>query len=813
MLTNYLKTAYRTFVRQKGYSFINVAGLTLGLTCCLLIFQYVAFEYSFDRFHEHERDLYRVLQTTPIIGETFGGGGDDTAFPLGPALTEEVPEILHAARLHPEDDAVVSNPSRPERVFEEERAFYTDPAFLEMFTFPLVAGDAKTALEPGTILLSESAAQKYFGAENPMGQVLDVTDEIEKRYRVAGVFRDVPANSHLQFDLLLPIDDLIREEYADEPEGGWSRNNFNTYVQLQPGADRAAVGQKMTEVYKARRGEALREQGRTVHLSAQPLRDVHLNAEITARHTVVGSYRTVYFFTVIGLIILVIALVNYVNLATARAMGRAREVGVRKVVGAQREQLVVQFLCESALTNLAAAVLAVVLAVLLTPLVNDLAETHLTGERWMNPWFWAAFLVTLGIGTLLAGLYPAFVLSSFKPISVLKGKASPFAAQLWLRRGLVVLQFAASVVLLVGTAVVYNQLGYMRHMDLGIDLERVLTVNGPRVLPEGRNQEAAIATFVQELRRLPNVRHIATSESLPGQIFNRRGLPVRKAADNPASVIGGVATSIDTSFADLYGLELIAGKGFTDITVPDAEDAPGPVIASETAVRTLGFDTPTEAVGQALDLGGNEAYIAGVFKDFHWSSAHAARENAFFYLARGNPQVSIKMGTENLPRTLAAIEETYKRLFPDDPFRYAFADEQFDQQYRSDERFARLFGLFAGLAILIACLGLFGLAAFTAQRRTKEVGVRKVLGASVPGLVALLSADFLKLIAFAFVLAAPVAYFAMRRWLESFAYRIEIGPGVFVLTGALVLLIALMTVSYQAIKAATTDPVRSLRYE
>ncbi len=361
MAQAYFRATLRGLARRKGYSFINIAGLTLGLACCLVIFQFVALEYSFDRFHAHERDLYRVLQTTPLMSESFDGGrGDNTGFALAPALAELVPEVARVARLHPEyDGALVANPARSDLVFEEDHIFYADPAFLEMFSFPLVAGSSRAALEPGTMLLSEQAARKYFGDVNPIGQVLDVTGSTEQSYRVTGIFRDVPLNSHLQFEMLLPMEDLLQtEDYLNEPEGGWSWNNFTTYLQLVPSANVAAVERKMTQAYEARRGDMLREQGRKVRLWAQPLRDVHLNASIQSWDgIVVGSSRTVYFFTVIGLVTLMIALINYVNLATARALERAAEVGVRKAVGARREQLAGQFLFESALVNAVAALL------------------------------------------------------------------------------------------------------------------------------------------------------------------------------------------------------------------------------------------------------------------------------------------------------------------------------------------------------------------------------------------------------------------------------------------------------------------------
>ncbi len=814
MLKNYFKIAFRNLLNERVYSTINILGLSIGMACCLLIFQYVAFEYSFDLFHKHEPNLYRVLQSGVRGGEELDQGHAYTAQSLAPALAEGVPELSQITRLHT-DNIIISLPAYPEKVFEEEDVLYVDPGFLKMFTFPLVAGDVDKALKPGTALLSESAAEKYFREANPVGQVLEVIGQIEKSYRVAGIFQDVPANSHLQFEVLLPMDDLLRgENYSNEPEGGWSWNNFSTYVQLHPDADLAEAERKMTQVYLDHRGEWLRQQGFKSALHMQPFKDVHLNAEITGSVDVVmGSYRTVYFFMIIGLITLGIALVNYVNLATARALNRAQEVGVRKVVGAQRGQLIVQFLCESALTNVTAAALAVALVAWLTPVVNDLAEAQLTLSLWMNPNFWAAFLFTLCTGTLLAGLYPALVLSSFKPIAALKSKAGSFVAQLWLRRGLVVLQFTASVVLVAGTVVVYNQLSYMRGMDLGLDLEQVLTIEGPRVLPEETDRAAVTATFLQELRRLPAVRQVAASSTLPGQGFNWNGASIRKATDDPANAIRGVATYIDTTFANLYGLELMAGNGFEDITLSDAEDAPWTVITNETAVKALGFTSPIEAVDQMLDIGGYEARIIGVYKDFHWSSAHGEQQSIIFGPTSTGRHISLRIDTSDLPGAIGNVQAIYDRLFPGNVFHYAFVDEVFDQQYRNDQRFARLFNVFAGLAIFIACLGLFGLAAFTAQQRTKEIGIRKVLGASVSNIITMLSRDFLQLVIFSLIIATPIAWFTMHKWLQDFAYRIDLDWWIFALAGILALLIALFTVSVQAIKAALANPVDSLRNE
>lgn len=457
------------------------------------------------------------------------------------------------------------------------------------------------------------------------------------------------------------------------------------------------------------------------------------------------------------------------------------------------------------------------LAAALTPLVNTLAETHLTASAWLRPAFWAAFAGTLGAATLLAGLYPALVLSSFQPAMALKGAAGSSARGLGLRRGLVVFQFAASVVLITGTGVVYDQLRYMREMDLGLDLEQVLAVDSPRVLPDGMDEDAALArlaTFVDELRQIPSVRHAATSTSLPGQGFNWNGASVRRAEADPTTAIRGVATYVDTSFASLFGMEIVASEGPEAFTVlPDSTERPWALIANETAVRALGFDSPEAALGQAIDFAGNDARIVGVARDVHWSSVHEPQENVFFGRWHGGNRISLRVSTADLPGTLAAVQAAYDRFFPGNVFTYAFADETFDRQYRNDERFATLFALFAGLAIAIACLGLFGLASFTAQQRTKEIGVRKVLGASETSVVALLSKDFARLVAVAVVVAAPVAYLLMRRWLEGFADHVELGPGVFLAAGALALALALAAVAGQALRAASTDPVKALRYE
>jgi putative ABC transport system permease protein len=458
-------------------------------------------------------------------------------------------------------------------------------------------------------------------------------------------------------------------------------------------------------------------------------------------------------------------------------------------------------------------VFAIVVAEMLRPFVNNLAGTQLTDWAWANPRVWAWAFVTFFAGTLLAGLYPAFALSAFKPVTVLKAKAGSSSIRLWLRQGLVVLQFAASVGLLAGTVIVYAQLDHMRHIDLGIDLEQILTVPGPRVLSEGADHTQIIQRLTHELRQVPAIRQIATSSALPGRGFNWYSSNLRRETADPSTSVRGALARIDSSFASLYGLRLIAGRGFEGISPNIPQGETRPVILNETAVQAVGFDTPNDALQQLVHMGGTTFRVVGVFKDFNWSSAHSPREAALFTPTPAGGQLSLKVNTENLPQTIAAIERIYKTLFPGNPFSYNFVDEKFDEQYRNDQRFAALFSVFAGLAILIACLGLFGLASFSARQRTKEIGIRKVLGASVSGIVALLSKEFVKLILLANLIAWPIAYFTMNKWLQDFAYRIEIGWWVFALAGGMALLIALLTVSTQAIKAALANPVEALRYE
>ncbi|HSF56078.1 MAG TPA: ABC transporter permease [Algoriphagus sp.] len=814
MFKNYIKTAIRNLINNKFYSGINIIGLAIGLTCCMIIFQYIAFEKDFDQFHENNPQIFRVLPGFGRGGDPIEFGGAFTPQAMAPVFKEGVPEIQHISRVH-SDNALVSNSEQPEKVFEEGMIYYVDPDFLDIFSFPLISGNKDEALQKGTAVISKEAAQKYFGTDNAIGEVISVIGQVNQDYRIAGVFSGVPDNSHLQFEILLPMDNLLEGEgYSNEPEGGWSWNNFSTYLQLHPEANPVQTEQKLTELYLSNRGEVLKQQGYKSSIKIQPLEDIHLNANVEGPlGELIGSSQTVYFFTIIGLVTFLIALINYINLATARALNRAREVGVRKVLGAQKYQLIIQFLYDAALTNAVALAFAFVATGLLMPYVNNIAQSHLSITMWMQSDLWLTLLVTLIASILLSGFYPAFILSSFRPVSVLKGKLSMVTGQVWLRKGLVVLQFAASIVLISGTIIIYNQLSHMRDRDLGFNMERVLTVEGPRNLPNESNETNPIANFLQELRKLPEVEQAAGSFSLPGQGFNWNGAMIRKATDEPVNSLRGVATYVDTSFAKLYKLELVAGKGFENVTFSNEPDATWFVTINETLAKALGYKAPDQAINEALVIGDYEAQIVGVYKDFSWTSAHQEQQNIVFGPTFGGQHISLRLSTNDLPKAISKIESLYTEMFPANVFEYQFLDQAFDQQYKNDIRFAKLFGLFAGLAIFIACLGLYGLVSFTSQQRKKEIGVRKVLGASVGSVVKLLNIDFLKLVGLGFFVAVPIAWYFMHQWLQEFAYRIDIGISVFVVAGLTTFIIAIITISGQSIKDASANPVDSLRNE
>jgi putative ABC transport system permease protein len=813
MFRNYVTIAFRNLVKRRFFSSLNILGLSIGMAACLLIFQYVVFEYSFDRFNVHRENLYRVNMTTKQNGVTRDNE-IYTYYGMGPAIAEQVPEVEAYARVHPNWSAgtfVFRDARGQEQAIKAEGVYFVDPSFLSLFTYPLVQGDITSALkEPRTMLLSEAMAQKFFGDQDPVGRQLDLVAWTDGNYRITGVFKDVPENSHFQFDFLIPIRDILEDDHGQYQGGGWNWTNFHTYVQLKPGTDLPAVASKFEQIVTENKLENFERRNISAEIELQSLLDIHLYTSIPTTDVVQGSYKTVYFFTIIAVFILIIAWVNYINLSTARAVERAKEVGVRKAAGAKRQQLVWQFLLEAILMNGVALLLAIGLTWLLLPYLNQLAGVAISNDTWRDPRFWAAFLAILGVGAGLSTLYPAYILSGFEPTTVLKGQLKALTSRVSLRKVLVVFQFAASMALLTGTYIVYSQVDYMRKLDLGIDLEQVMIVRRPPILQEGANFSEMKQTFEQELMKFPVIAEVAASTAIPGDGYTL-GTSFRKGSAQPSESKMCKVEWIDYDFIDTYGISVLAGRNFGPTFTADTAG----VLINETAALTLGFDTPSEAVGQSVNIGGgnNLHQVVGLTKDFNWMSVAQPTDPLLFLLTKTGRNFSIRLKSETLTKTIDTIRQVYDHVFPGNPFDFFFLDAYFDQQYRADQRFGTLFGAFALLAILVACLGLVGLAAYTASQRTKEIGVRKVLGASLATIVRLLISDFAKLVLLALVVTIPLAYFGAKYWLTNFASRIDLNVWLFLIPGAIVFTFALLAVSYHTTRISMTDPVKSLRYE
>jgi putative ABC transport system permease protein len=798
MLTNYLKVALRNVRRHPGYTAINVAGLGVGMACCLLIALYLRHETSYDRFHAQADRLYRVVNDVQF--PTGLTQTSNTSAFVGPVLEEELPEVEHMARLARARSSFLFEHEGVR--FEESDLLFADSTVLEVFSFPLLAGDPATALDaPFSLVLTEAAARKYFGDGDAVGQTL-VADG-QQAYTVTGVLAPVPEASHLQFD------GLISMSTAAATQAFYFQDlldlRFATFLLLRPGADAGALQAKLPALVERLLGAFQRRNNFAYTFHLVPLRDVYFHEP----HRGLGAHgnrATLVTFAAIALFTLVIACINFINLATARSVERAREVGMRKVVGAHRHQLALQFVGETVVLSLAALGVALALAALLLPAFNALAETSLRLSTLVAGRGLAVLAGgMLGVG-LLAGAYPALVLSGFRPIAVVRGRFQGSARGARLRKGLVVFQFAITVALIAGTLVVDAQIRYMQRQSLGFRSEQMLVVD---FRSDAQVQEQ-VETIKAELERVPGVLAASASQVVPGRL-GYTALAHLEAADGQVREFMMPVFPVDYDFLDVFGLELVAGRNFS----PDfAGDAKGAFLVNERAVRAFGYRSPEEILGKPLREWGQEGQVIGVVKDFHYASLRSEIAPANFLLGAGMARyVTLRLAADDLPATMAAVETAWKRLVPHRPFTYAFLDEAFDEQYRAEERFGRIVGSFSALAILVACLGLFGLAAFTAAQRTREIGVRKVLGASVSGIVLLLSKDFAKLVVAGFVVAVPVAYVGMGRWLDDFAYRIPLSGGLFAAAGGAALAVAVATVSYQALRAALADPVEALRYE
>ena len=806
MFKNYVKVAVRNLLKQKFYSFINITGLAVGIACCLLILLYVRHELSYDRYHEKVDRLHRVT-----VSLRFGGTEGEAGVvgrPTAQALVDDYPEVETAVRVTETSNWFVRY---GDKTFKETRLAFADHTLFEVFTIPLLKGYPATALkEPNTLVLSEAMAMKYFGHEDPLGKTLNLDGT--KDYLITGVFENMPDNSHFHCDFFASFA-TVEERYSPI----WLSFNLFTYIVLREGADAAALEDKFPEMVEKYCGpefemfanttlEELVASGNYVRYHLQPVLDIHLHSRVDDEFEPNGDITVVYIFSAIALFILIIACVNFMNLSTARSANRAMEVGMRKVVGSFRSQLIVQFLSESFLMSAIALVMAIGLSAAVLPFFNNLAGIELNAAHlFSGALIFSFFLIIILVG-VAAGVYPAFFLSSFRPVSVLKQGYGSGTGNRLIRRVLVIFQFVASTVLIIGTLVVLKQLHYIQNRKLGFEKERVILVHDAFIL---RDQSDA---FKQEVVKHPGVINATLSSYLPVTSSRSSNVvfPEGKMTEETAPI---QTWRGDHDFVDTFGLEILQGR---DFSVSFSTDSSA-VIINEATAKHFGWDEP---LGKQLGMYvSNDSpvmemfTVVGVVRDFHFESLRSRIGPWSLFLGRSTGFVAVRLETEGVSEVIRFIEEKWDLFTSSQPFEYSFLDDRFDAMYRAERRLGTIFEVFASLAIFVGCLGLLGLAAFSAEQKTKEIGIRKTLGATVPGIVFLISKEFGKLVIIAFIFAVPVSYYIMSRWLEDFAYRIEIGVLPFVLSGLISFVIALLIVSYQAVKAALRDPVDSLKYE
>ena len=806
MIRNYFKIAARNLWRNKTFSAINIFGLALGISTCLLIMLYVQNELGYDRFHEKSDRIVRVVFKGSIQGEKMKEA--NVMPPVAQAFKKDFPEVQEATRFRKYGFPRVSYGNK---TFKESSFAFADSNFFQVFTFPLLKGDKNTALlEPNTIVISETVAEKYFGKEDPVGKLLDFKDA-NTSFKITGVMLNMPANAHFHFDMLASMSSL-----PDSRQTSWMTSEYYTYLVLPAGYDYKKLEAKLPQVVEKYMGPQLqtamgmslaefRKKGNDIGLFLQPLKDIHLHSDLNLEAESGGDITYVYIFSAIALFMLIIACINFMNLSTAGASKRGREVGIRKVLGSLKGQLIRQFLVESILLTIIALVLSLLLVYWVLPFFNNLSGKSLALNFSDNAWLIPVLLIFGLLTGILAGTYPAFFLSSFKPVSVLKGKIPSNNKTVGLRSGLVVFQFFISIVLIVGTVVVYQQLAYIQNKKLGYDKNQVMIVQEPYWL--GKNLDA----FKQQLQQDPRVVSVSSSGYLPAGATGNNNFIV-SADNNSSQLVKTLRYDVDYNYIKTLGMQMEEGRNFSKNFGTDSSA----IILNEETVKAFGWDK--NAVGHSLTKQENDGtrftyHVIGVVKDFHFKSLHYSISPLVMILGNSSDNIIVKTKTSDIAGLVKTIQKSWTDLNAGAPFVYSFLDERFSNTYLSEQKLGLILGIFAGLTIFVACLGLFGLATFTAEQRTREIGIRKVLGATVANIVSLLSRDFLKLVLIAFILAAPVAWYLMNKWLQDFAYPIHISWWVFVIAALLAITITLITISFRAVRAATNNPVISLRSE
>lgn len=800
MVLHYLRLALRNMIRHPGYAGINILGLAIGITCCMLILLYIRNELSYDRFHDHADRIYRVVN----------GNSARTPPAVGPALKELFPEVEEYARMR--GTVNIWMMAYGENAFYESDVFRVSKDFFQLFSFPLIQGNPESALDDyahseQTVVISESVAIKLFGDEDPMGKLIRADDEED--LRVTGIMEAVPSNSHVAVDYLV-CENLDVGNLGERYATNWFSARHFTYLLLAEGTDPVELEDKIAswaDGYEPLM--RLKERGQPFIPRLQPMTDIHLRSHLEQDTAGNSDISYIYIFSAVAFFVVLIACINFMNLATAQATIRTKEVAIRKTIGASRGELVIQYMGESMLSAGLAFVVAAGLFMAILPWFNSLIGKAFQISYLDNPemllWLMG---VTLIVG-LMSGSYPALFISGFHPVKILKGEMTSGMTGSVLRKSLVVAQFTLSILLIVSTAIVYQQLDYMQSKQLGFDKDQVVVI--PLIGVAERDFDA----FKTRLSQSPHIQRVSRSVLMPGRMASSAEMPAfpTRLADQPEEKMVRIpALFVSTDFEETLGLELLAGRPFSSELNDDSNNA---VILNRSAVERLGLSTPEEVIGLSIRYMGPPIRIIGVVEDFHMQSVHSAAGpvQLRFMNRGGGGQAAIRIQAQNIPDGVNAIEETWASIFPHYPLAYSFLDEDFERLYVSERRTGNLLGAFSFLAIFIACLGLFGLAAFTTRQRTKEVGIHKVMGASVPRIVLMLSKDFLKLVALAVPVAWVLAYWAMSNWLQNFAYRVDIGPGWFLIAAFLALAIALATVSVKAIATALVNPVESLRSE
>ncbi|MTI31750.1 ABC transporter permease [Xanthovirga aplysinae] len=799
MFKNHLKVALRNLIKHKFYAFINVLGLAVGLAACLLIGFWVKNELSYDRHYTKIDRMYRVTTdyglTKPMQYFAYSPGL------LAKTFKEIFPEVEEAVRIRTLGTQVMSY---KENKFKVDKIAYSDPGLFNIFSIPLVEGNPATALvEPNSIVINKSTAKRLFGIEDPLNKMVIFNNN--ENYKVTGVFEDMPETSHFKMNVFLSIERILEQGWIQD----WMSHNLNTYLLLKEQADPKLLEAKFPEAIKTYSSKAIYdltsipwEEMKKNNLSydwkLQPVKDIHLHSDLHGEIEANGNIIYIYTFSFIALLILLIACINYINLATARSADRSKEIGVRKVAGAYRIQLIRQFLNESLILSFLATLLAIGLMELFLPAFNQVAGKSITVQYWGNWQFLLGLLLCPLLLALLSGFYPAFLLSSFQPAQTLKGKLTSGMKSSRFRNLLVIIQFSISIFLIVGTLVLYRQIDFIQNKDIGYEKDHLLLVEDTYLLGEQGE------SFKGELLRYPEIISGTFTNFLPVNGYGSWGTSLRDKNQN--NNIECTIWLVDYDYPQTLKMKMKEGRYFS----PDFPSDSSSVVVNESAIRMLGYKEP---IGQTISVWDDEYTIIGVIKDFNYSSMRNRIKPTALFREDNNNLLTLRIDGKRTKEAITLVQQQWKKMAPGQPFSYSFMDERFDQMYQEEQKTATVLSFFSGLAIFIACLGLFALAAFTAEKRKKEIGVRKVLGSSVVSIVLLLSKDFAKLILIAFLIASPIAWYVMNNWLEGFAFRTSIGVGVFLIAAGLSFIVAWITMSYHAIKAATDDPVNSIRYE